>query len=276
DKYRVMVAIANPANATALVQGTYKLCGAKDAQVELIHMLPVPDQVALTDAKKYMTPGKEALMEAMLSLSLHFTISTTIRYCRNIARGIVSAIRQKKTQMLVLGWHGKSSKGIFNLGATVDPIIEQTPCDVVVMKDCSGNKTFENVLVPVAGGPNSAFALEIATIMAETENSTITAFTVDRGNEAFDIDQFLDVQAEQLSIRRARFKSKTVKAKSTVLAILKESREHDLVVLGTTNKPMLVQMARQSLPEKIACRCKTPLVMVKKGQGVRSWIKRWI
>ncbi len=276
DKYRVMVAIANPANATALVQGTYKLCGAKDAQVELIHMLPVPDQVALTDAKKYMTPGKEALMEAMLSLSLHFTISTTIRYCRNIARGIVSAIRQKKTQMLVLGWHGKSSKGIFNLGATVDPIIEQTPCDVVVMKDCSGNKTFENVLVPVAGGPNSAFALEIATIMAETENSTITAFTVDRGNETFNLDQFLDVQAEQLSIRRGRFKSKTVKAKSTVLAILKESREHDLVVLGTTNKPMLVQMARQSLPEKIACRCKTPLVMVKKGQGVRSWIKRWI
>ena len=30
DKYKVMVAIANPANAAALVQGTYNICGAKD------------------------------------------------------------------------------------------------------------------------------------------------------------------------------------------------------------------------------------------------------
>lgn len=276
DRYRVMVAIANPANATELVQGTYKLCGAKNAQVELIHMVPVPDQVSLTDAEKYILPGREALLEAMLSLSLHFPISTTIRYCRNIARGIVSAIRQKKTQMLVLGWHGKPSKGIFNIGATVDPIIEQTPCDVVVMKNCGGNKTFDTILVPVAGGPNSAYALEIALIMADSDETTVTAFTIETGGRTFDIDQFLDIQAERLKIPRNRFEAKSVKAKSTVMAILKESAKHDLMVLGTTNKPMIVQMARQSLPEKIACRCKKPLIMVKKGQGVRSWIKRWI
>lgn len=276
DRYRVMVAIANPANATELVQGTYKLCGAKNAQVELIHMVPVPDQVSLTDAEKYILPGREALLEAMLSLSLHFPISTTIRYCRNIARGIVSAIRQKKTQMLVLGWHGKPSKGIFNIGATVDPIIEQTPCDVVVMKNCGGNKTFDTILVPVAGGPNSAYALEIALIMADSDETTVTAFTIETGGRTFDIDQFLDIQAERLKIPRNRFTAKSIKAKSTVMAILKESAKHDLMVLGTTNKPMIVQMARQSLPEKIACRCKKPLIMVKKGQGVRSWIKRWI
>ncbi len=57
DRYQIMVAVANPANAAQLVQSTYRLCGAKDAQVELLHMVAVPDQVSLTDAKKYIDPG---------------------------------------------------------------------------------------------------------------------------------------------------------------------------------------------------------------------------
>ena len=68
DKYRIMVAVANPDNALQLVDSTYRICGAKDAQVELIHMVPVPDQVALRDAERYLEPGKEGLVEAMLYL----------------------------------------------------------------------------------------------------------------------------------------------------------------------------------------------------------------
>jgi amino acid transporter len=108
-KYPIMVAVANPANATQLIQSTYRLCGAKDAHLELIHMVQVPDQVSLHDAEKYTHIGKEGFFEVMLSLALHFPISTTIRYCRNVARGIVSAIREKKTKMLVLGWHGATT-----------------------------------------------------------------------------------------------------------------------------------------------------------------------
>ena len=280
DRYRVMVAVANPTNATELVQSTYRLCGAKDAQVELLHMVPVPDQVSLTDAGKYTQPGKEALIEVMLYLSMHFPISTTLRYCRNIARGIVSAIREKKTEMLVLGWHGRPSTRIFNLGATVDPVIEQAPCNVVILKDCGGNKVFKNTLVPIAGGPNSPFALEIASILTEEEDGQgsgkITAFTVDTGRHPFDLDQFLDEQTDRLNLGRNRFIAKTVKAKRPLLAILKEARNYDLVVIGTTQKPLLFQLARQSLPEKIACRCTKPTVMVKSDLGVRSWIRRWI
>ncbi len=278
-RYRIMVAVANPANATELIQTTYRLCGAKDAHVELIHMVAVPDQVSLTDAEKYTQPGKEGLLEAMLYLSMHFPISTTIRYCRNKARGIVAAIRQKKAKMLVLGWHGRPSTHMFSIGSTVDPIIEQAPCNVVVVKDCGGNRTFNNILVPLGGGPNGALALEIAAILADSdEEGKITAFTVDTGKakRKFDIEKFLDVQAERLKIGRKRFAAKTVTARSPVVAILRESRKHDLVVLGVTHRPLLYQIGQQSLPEKIACRCNKPLVMVKSDVGVRSWIKRWI
>jgi len=276
DRYRVMVSVANPDNALELVRNAYRLCSAKDAQVDLIHMVPVPESVGLADARKYMEPGQEALVEAMLYLSIHFPLSTTVRYCRSIARGIVSAIREKKTEMLILGWHGKPASKYFSLGSKLDPIIEQSPCNVVVMKDCGGEDEFTNVLVPVGGGPNAGFALEIAAILAHPEKRKITALTVDTGKYSFDIESFLDVQCENLGLERNIFEGKTIKSRSAVYAIQKESKNHDLVVMGATNKPMLYRFTHQTLPEKIACRCSKPLVMVKRSIGVTSWIKRWI
>ncbi len=279
ERYPIMVAVANPANAVELVQSTYRLCDAKQGQVELIHMVPVPDQVALTDAERYMFRGKEALMEAMLYLSMHFPISTTLRYCRNVARGIVSAIRERKTQMLIVGWHGRRSTSLFNLGATVDPIIEQAPCNVIVLKDCGGNKRFTNALVPLAGGPNGPLALEIASILTdlpEEGSSNITALTVDTGKRPFDLEPFLDEECDKLGLERDRYRTKTIKARAVIPAILKEARQYDLVVMGMTENPLLVQMTTRSVPEEIACRCEKPFVMVKSDRGVRSWIKRWI
>ena len=55
-----------------------------------------------------------------------------------------------------------------------------------------------------------------------------------------------------------------------------EAKDYDLIVLGTTHKPLLAQMGRLSLPEKIACRAAKPVVMVKSSIGVRSWIRKWI
>ncbi|MHC4187625.1 MAG: amino acid permease, partial [Planctomycetota bacterium] len=236
DKYRIMVAVANPDNALQLVDSTYRICGAKDAQVELIHMVPVPDLVSLRDAERYLEPGKEGLVEAMLYLSIHFPLSTTIRYCRNIARGIVSAIRQKKTNMLVLGWHGRPSGRLFNLGSTIDPIIEQSPCNVVVLKDC-GSKNFNDTLIPLGGGPNSAFALERASNLTE-DTGRITAFFVDTGKYQFDLNKFLDDEAMRLKIPRNRFEGKIVKSKNTTQQVLAESKNYELVVIGNTNKPL--------------------------------------
>ncbi len=279
-EYSVMVAVANPANTLRLVQSTYRICGHKNANIELIHMVPVPDGVPLFDAtkcKEYITPGREALQEAMLYLSIHFPVNLTIRYCRNIARGIVSAIREKRTNMLVLGWHGTNKSHIFNIGSTIDPLIEQSPCDVVVLKDCGGNKKFNNILVPVAGGPNSALAVEIASIMADNPESVITVLTIDNGrNRKFDLDEFVKVQSEKLGLPHGRLTAKVVTSNKALMAIIRAARNYDLVVIGTSNKPMWAQFGRRSLPEKFACRTSKPTIIVKSGQGVRSWIRKWI
>jgi amino acid transporter/nucleotide-binding universal stress UspA family protein len=276
-KTRIMVSVANPETAVSMVQTTYKLCqSSPDPQVELLHMVPVPDQVPLSDAHKYMLEGKEGILETMIYLGPLFPVTAHLRYCRNISRGIISAVREKKTDMLIMGWHGRAKGGLFKLGSTLDPVIERSPCDVVVLKDTGGNRDFKRVLVPLAGGPNSLLALKIAAILADDEEGQVTCFNVAGGRKHFDVEAFLSQNASDLNIAPERLEIKVVPAQPVVEAILREAQEADLVVLGSTQQPILRQVGRTPVPETVAQRCPKPLVMVKSGQGLRSWLGRWI
>jgi amino acid transporter/nucleotide-binding universal stress UspA family protein len=276
-RYGIMVAVGNPANALELVQNTYKLCGAKDARVDLLHMVRVPDQVPLSDADEYMHEGRESIMETMLYLGPLFPISSHLRYCRSISRGILSGVRDNRVDMLIMGWHGRPKARTFNIGSTIDPIIERAPCNVVVLKGCGGNQVFKRVLVPLAGGLNGLFALEIAKILADPEEGEVTAVTVDAGRrrKKFDIDAFVETNIQTGKLE-GPVRTKTVQAHDVVEGILAEAADYDLVVMGCTREPMVSQLVHTPIPETIAQRCDKPLVMVKASGRIRSWIKRWI
>ena len=274
---RIMVAVANPVNALEMIRITYRLCAARDEpHVELLHMVPVPEQVALSDAEQYMLEGREGILESMLYLAPQYPTSTHLRYCRSTARGIISAVREKRIDTLIIGWHGRRSRPAFRLGSTVDPIIERTPCNVLILKDCGGNRVFKRILVPLAGGPNGALALEVASVLADEEEGEITAFAVNDGRKPFDIDAFLSLHESRIRLARGRVHAKQVTSRNGVEAILAEAADHDMVILGCTREPMIRQIARGNVSDTVARLCDKPLVMVKASGRLRSWIKRWV
>jgi APA family basic amino acid/polyamine antiporter len=211
----------------------------------------------------------------MLSLMLKFPITTTIRYCRNIARGILSAVREKKVDMLIMGWHGKPKGHAFGLGSTLDVLIERAPCNVVILKDC-GNRKFRRILVPWGGGPNGLFALEIASILAERDDSEILAFTVNNPKHDIQIPQITDIDGMNMHISFDRIKFKVTQSPHVVDAILEEAKDYDLVVLGSSQDPLIRQMTRDSVSTSCARGCGSSLIVVKASRGLRSWIKRWL
>ncbi len=276
DEYRIMVAVANPDNAFEIIRTTYVLSQTKNARVQLLHMVPVPGQVPLADAEKYMLEGKEGIVEMMLYLVLRFPISITINYCRNIARRIVSAVREKKIDMLIMGWHGKSRTYGFRLGSTLAAVIERSPSNVVILKGC-GNIKFKRILVPLAGGPNGVFALEIASILAEKDDGEIVAFTVNDHKERISLEQLLEKHKNnRRHININRIKTKRINAPETVEAILEEAENYDLVVFGSTQDPLIYRVTRDSISHTVAQRCMKPLIIVKASGGIKSWIRRWL
>ncbi|MFO7865683.1 MAG: amino acid permease [Candidatus Aminicenantes bacterium] len=275
DQYQILVSVANPNNALSMVKTTYVLGEAKDASINLLHMVPVPEEVPLSDAKKFMMEGKEAIVEAMLSLILKFPLTTTIRYCRNIARGILSAVKEKKINLLIMGWHGRLRSSVFRLGSTVDYILERAPCNVLVLKGC-GYKAYRRILVPVAGGPNSAFALEVAGILAEKDKGSVTALMINADKKNGHIHNLPGTHKNHRQINHSRIIPKQIKAPDISKAILKEAEKYDLVIIGATRDPLLRKVAKESIPNMVAKNCRKPLIIAKSTHGIRSWLSRWI
>ncbi len=275
DQYQIMVSVANPNNALSMVKTTYVLGEAKNARINLLHMVPVPEEVPLSDAGKFMMEGKEAIVEAMLSLILKFPITTTIRYCRNIARGILSALKEKKVNLLIMGWHGRPRSSVFRLGRTIDYIMERAHSNVLILKGC-GYKSYKRILVPVAGGPNSVFALEVASILAEKDNGSVTALMVNADNKNSDIHNLPELHKNSRQINFNRITSKHINAPDVSQAILNEADTYDLVVIGATRDPLLRQVTKESISHTIAKKCRRPLIMAKAPTRIRSWISRWI
>ena len=90
------------------------------------------------------------------------------------------------------------------------------------------------------------------------------------------IPSLSDLDSSQVQVSFERIKFKVAQSRDIVSTILKESEEHDLVVLGSTRDPLIQQITRHSVSNAVAERCQKPMIIVKASGGTRSWIKRWL
>jgi APA family basic amino acid/polyamine antiporter len=278
NEYRVMVPVANPRNALSLVWNTHKIASSRASRIKLLHMVPVPDQVALSDAEKYMNEGREGIVEAMLYLIQRFPVTTTIRYCRNIARGIVSAVREKKINLLIMGWPGRGADRRFRIGSTLDPVISRAPCDLMIIKNCA-NESFKSVLVPLFGEPVDAFALDTAQRLVERKGGWITAKpaggAAGKPRGLWPAERYLEKLLRRLEYKPVEIRLEAPAAAEPVKAVLRAARKHDLLVLGLYGS-FLRQVGVPTVSEQIAARCSTPLVLVKASKGLGALARKWI
>jgi len=235
-KYKIMVALSNPDSAIPMVRATYKICSSKNAHVELLHMVQVPDQVPLSDAHLHMLKGKEAIIEVMLYLTPVLPVSSTIRYCRSISRGIINAVKEKKIDLLIVGYPGNISHHGWRFGNTVDTVIEKAPVDTLIFKNVSDYKYRRLLVFPVDGG-NFHLSVEIASILAENR-AEIDIVYFEKNRREFEIDRLRTVDNELYSLIRKkdlRFKMMVLEEsdkKNLNTIIIGKSERYDLVILG--------------------------------------------
>jgi amino acid transporter len=271
DEYKIMVALANPDNALELVGNAMKLCEAKQAQVKLLHMVSIPDQVPLRDAGKHMLAGREGIVEAMLYLAPHFPLTTTLRYCRNVARGIISAVREKRVNMLILGWDGRMDSRNFRLGRILDPVVERSPSHIVIFKGCRSQR-YRKILVCLSGGPDDRFAMEVAGILVDQREGSVVLLQ----SKPLPAERGAQPNADGINLPPERIHSRAVPPGNATDGLLAEAEGADLVILGY-NRGAFLSDGRGHASERDLHRLgKMPLVLVKGSRPLESLTKRWL
>ncbi len=272
--YSVMVPVANPQTAPVLVRYADLLAAGGDAEVLITSVVTVPYQTPLSEAEKFTAEARALVHE--MSLRAESPVQQVILYGHNVARGIISSVRERKTDLLVLGWRGYTRWEHHQMGSTLDPVIDQAPCDIIVVKPDrkDPDKEVKRILFPARGkGPHAELAVEVLNLIAGRYSAEVTILHVlGKGKDQADAREMTESIAEQMPDVRCTVQ--IVESDDSAVSIFNESKNHDLLVIGATNETRFQRLLFGSVTEVIARHCPKTVLMVKRKLGIPLWLRR--
>jgi nucleotide-binding universal stress UspA family protein len=276
-EYSVLVPVANATQARLL--GILGSAVARDrgGEVFALHVVRVPRQLGITDGRFFLKQGKP-ILETVIEEARQrdAPVHTMIRLGRTVANAILETARERGADLMMLGWPGYTETPEAAFGSVIDLVAKDPPCDLAVVR-FRKREPPRCILVPTAGGPHAALAIELAISQArqfriETgEDSTITLLYVLLQGA----DEIAKAWARRmLSNVASRYDyplaQKVVIAPDVVTGILEEAENCNLLMIGATGERLFEQRLFGSIPEQVTQETTKTVIMTKRYWRLKS------
>lgn len=278
--FSVLVPVANADQARILGQIGAVIAKDQGGEVLALYVAHVPRQLDLGEGRLFLKEGREYLEEVIHHAKAYeVPVHTIIRLGRSVAKAVRMTTHENASDLLVLGWPGYTNTAGKLFGSVIDPIVDNPPTDVVVVRYRQW-RPLRRILVPVSGGQNSRRAVKLASSMAKAARPQSVDITVmhvlpldagerarARGNRAL---------ADSLDgIEYERIEPRTVEGANLVDSILENSQGYDLIVIGASEEPLFQNFLVGRLPERIARRAEVTVMMVKRRSSpLHSFVRQ--
>lgn len=280
--YSVLVPIATQEQARILGKIGAVLAQDHSGEVLALHVVRVPPQLTLSDGRLFLREGR-AQLETVIQQARErdVPVHTMIRLGRDVVEAVRQTVIENASDLIVLGWPGYTHTRGRLFGAVIDPIVDNPPADIAVVRHRKF-RPVRSVLVPVVGGLNSRLAVRTAISMARRGKDGPARVTVmhvappaagEMGRVRADkyIRQAIEGNPYH-SLERLVFEGDNVLG-----AILETARDYDLIVVGATDEPLLRNLLVGNLPTRIAKEAEVTVVMVKRRSGaLRSLLRQTV
>jgi len=281
--YQVLLPLANEKQAEMLGILGAAIAKEHDGEVLALHVVQVPVQLSISDGRMFLREGKPILEEAISQArEVDVPVHTMIRLDRHTGRAITETARKSKADLMILGWPGHTSSARHAFGSVIDLVAINPPCDLAVVR-FRKRRSPSRILVPTSGGVNTKLAISLAIDQARSfaartgEQPVITLLYV-----CTPADASPEARAGGFELLRSLGSEYDYPLEVSVLpddnivdGIVRESTNHDLVVIGATADRLFEQVLFGTIPERVALRAPATVMMVKGYKGpVRSWIRR--
>lgn len=284
--YSVLLPVANEAVARQLARFGAIFAQANQGELFALHVVRVPPQMGVADGRAFLRQGRP-ILEEVIAIGREFDVPvrTMLRLGRDIGDSIISAARERETQLMVLGWPAHMRQHQQEaFGTIIDLMAKNPPCDLAVVRFRRSGAP-RRILVPVAGGPNTRLALELALTEADALelsgekrpdivalNLVLDGTTDDSGA----LERRRKRLVEELSIGDWPLELRLAFANDVVQGILAEAADFDQIIIGASEEGLLEQTLFGSIPQRVAEEALTTVIMVKQHDVVKFGLRRWL
>jgi glucosyl-3-phosphoglycerate synthase len=286
--YRILLPLANPRTARDLVRIGAGISNGRPTEITALGIVEVPEGVSLSEGATQARTARRLLQRVLdFGDEEGVEIRTMVRIGRRAADGVIEAVGEESTDLVIFGWGGPPSPAaaaraeaegrrrasdppVFS--PTIDAVVRESPSDIAVVKQ-RGVERVKSILVPVRGGPHAELAMRLARDLGKRFGAQVVVLHVvpkgigevacKREQEA--LDRFV---AEHGAGRRV--KGLLLEATSVRTAIIRESANHDLVLMGASAHPSNAapdgRFLFGTVADAVASRAKPTVIVVKTKQ----------
>ncbi|BAC92123.1 chloride channel protein [Gloeobacter violaceus] len=265
---RLLLPLANPDTAPALLEFALAIARARNLELECLHVIAVPRTSAPSSTPVAVAPAVNLVRQAVRAgRAVGVPVHTQVRVAHDIAQAVLETVKERRIGLVLMGWRGVNTSPERIFSNTVDTIIRQAPCEVLLVK-LKGDAIPRRWLVPIGGGPNAQEAIKILPALlrrgpGKSEIAVCQVFAPD--NPAHDTG-LLDADAESLG-RSLGYPVRALPlfSKSVAQAIVQCTSEghFDGVIIGASRESLLRQAIRGNIPETVAKGSDCTVVVVR-------------
>jgi APA family basic amino acid/polyamine antiporter len=279
SRYRVLVPLGPGERQSRLIELAVALAGeGEGGEVIPLRVVTLPAQVPLHEGGR-MAQGVESVFSWSLGAEDTGSVSLTplTRVARSVSQGIIDTAVEEKCGLILLSWEGYSEVKGRIIGQTVDPVVENAPCDVVLVKGDAVSAP-NSILLPTSGGPHASIAARLALRLARLKGAQVTILYVCREPAtAKDREHGMEMIARTVHGLPTDdlVRTKIVTAPGIVGGILTEAQEYDLMFLGASDVGLFDRVLFGTIPERIARKSPVPVMIAKERAPLpQFWLRR--
>lgn len=269
--YHVLVAVGAESQLNPLLNIGCALAAPRNGQITLLCVTPGGQRPAWLDVPRLCGDVK---------------VHITVRDGQDPAAEILTTVRRDPPDLLLVGWRGEPGRGRYLVGRNLDALVQYAPCNVVVVRTGPDKPSpggdlpgIRRILIPAAGGPNAALAIDLAlTLAPEAEVAALNIARQVTGPEGLSLaeERLAEILAPWAD--EPRVQGKVVQAATIVRGILGEAAKgYDLVMVGASHESYLDRVLFGNIPQTVAAQSPAPAVVVKqhtRRMRVGSWLRR--
>ena len=274
---RILLPIANPDTATALFKIAAAVARERNYEIDCLYVITVPRLSSPAEVRVDTREGRKLLHRLeRLARQQNISVHTQISVAQDIADGILATVRERHSNLLIMGWTGERATTGAIFGFLVDTLIAQAPCETILVKlgtkDCFPNDpNRERIwLIPTAGGPNAQRALallpSLLSLSESSDHPEIWLCKIYSPTELLPDLSILEVL--QASLQKAIAQpivplpiGSTSPAEAVIHLV--ESQDCSLVLLGASRESLLNQFLNGNIPSTIARAVNCTVILVR-------------
>jgi uncharacterized hydrophobic protein (TIGR00271 family) len=273
DIYRVLVNIAYDSTAPTLIKVGAGMARAQNGELLILRVLHLDEHLPMYEIRE-IAEWEWLRLERLVQRSgeLGVPMKLLTRVAPSTAAGILSTAREHGVGFILVDWPDPSADRDHE--AFAERVFETTSRPVGILRGTL-SEWFNTVLVAGDEGPNLPAALEAGQAMTGSDDGKVELLTIIRPSGSTKGSSQLEDDAHEKAGLPLGVEQRVIEAAKVKEAIVAESDEYDILIMGASVDSLLNQTVIGGLPAEIAEARRLPTMVVKRAEARRQfWIQR--